>query len=131
MKHEGANDGLLNAIARSAIWAAIGGTEDHGPGQIVAVGSSASASLAVWPWFAVCSCRVIIDPVDRALPPAALIDLRPDGTPDVPRVLRSVLRNPCQVPALLRVAANAHAAHLALRAGRQHLGDGLRFPEFR
>ncbi len=77
------------------------------------------------------ACRVIIDPVDRALPPAALIDLRPDGTPDVPRVLRSVLRNPCQVPALLRVAANAHAAHLALRAGRQHLGDGLRFPEFR
>ncbi len=101
----------------------IGGTEDHGPGQIVAVGSSASASLAVWPWFAVCSCRVIIDPVDRALPPAALIDLRPDGTPDVSRVLRSVLRNPCQVPALLRVAA--------LRAGRQHLGDGLRFPAFR
>ena len=32
------------------------------------------------------ACRVIIDPAHRSLPPAALIDLRPDGTPDIPAI---------------------------------------------
>jgi hypothetical protein len=63
------------------------------------------------------ACRVIIDP-PIALPPAALVNLRPDGTPDVAAVLRSVIRQPGQLPALLRVAADARAAQLALRAGR-------------
>ena len=76
------------------------------------------------------ACRVIIDPAHRALPPAALVNLRPDGTPDVAAVLRSVIRQPRQLPALLRVAADARAAQLALRAGRQKLGAGLSFPGF-
>ncbi len=76
------------------------------------------------------ACRVIIDPAHRALPPAALVNLRPDGTPDVAAVLRSVIRQPRQLPALLRVAADARAAQLALRAGRQRLGAGLSFPGF-
>jgi hypothetical protein len=45
-------------------------------------------------------------------------------------VLRSVIRQPRQLPALLRVAADARAAQLALRAGRQRLGAGLSFPGF-
>ena len=73
------------------------------------------------------ACRVILDPAHRALPPAALIDLRPDGTPDVAAVLRSVIRHPRQLPALLNVAADARAARLALRAGRRRLGPGLSF----
>ena len=77
------------------------------------------------------ACRVIIDPAHRALPPAALVNLRPDGTPDVAAVLWSVIRRPRQLPALLRVAADARAAQLALRAGRQKLGAGLSFPGFR
>jgi hopanoid-associated phosphorylase len=76
------------------------------------------------------ACRVIIDPAHRALPPAALVNLRPDGTPDVAAVLRSVVREPLQLPALLRVAADARAAQLALRAGRHRLGPGLSFPGF-
>jgi hopanoid-associated phosphorylase len=76
------------------------------------------------------ACRVIIDPAHRALPPAALVNLRSDGTPDVPAVLRSVLRQPSQLPALLRIAADARAAQLALRAGRRRLGAGLSFPGF-
>jgi hopanoid-associated phosphorylase len=74
------------------------------------------------------ACRVILDPAHRALPPAALIDLRPRGTPDVPAVLRSVICHPRQLPALLNVAADARAAQLALRAGRRRLGPGLSFP---
>jgi hypothetical protein len=34
------------------------------------------------------------------------------------------------LPALLRVAADARAAQLALRAGRHRLGPGLSFPGF-
>jgi hopanoid-associated phosphorylase len=76
------------------------------------------------------ACRVIIDPAHRTLPPAALVNLRPDGTPDIAAVLRSVIRQPSQLPALLRVAADARAAQLALRAGRHRLGPGLSFPGF-
>jgi adenosylhomocysteine nucleosidase len=76
------------------------------------------------------ACRVIIDPAHRSLPPAALVNLRPDGSPDVAAVLRSLIRQPRQLPALLRVAADARAAQLALCAGRQRLGAGLAFPGF-
>jgi adenosylhomocysteine nucleosidase len=76
------------------------------------------------------ACRVIIDPAHRALPPAALVNLRPDGTPDIAAVLRSVIRQPYQLPALLRVAADARAAQLALLAGRRRLGAGFSFPGF-
>jgi adenosylhomocysteine nucleosidase len=76
------------------------------------------------------ACRVIIDPAHRSLPPAALIDLRPDGTPDILAILRSVLRQPWQLPELMRVAADARAAQVALREGRHRLGPGLSFPGF-
>ena len=76
------------------------------------------------------ACRVIIDPAERSLPPAALIDLRPDGTPDIPAILWSILRHPFQLPELMRVAADARAARVALREGRRRLGPGLSFPGF-
>jgi len=78
----------------------------------------------------IAACRVIIDPAHRALPSAALVNLRPDGTPDIAAVLRSVIRQPRQLPALLRVASDARAAQLALRSGRRQLGAGLSFPGF-
>jgi adenosylhomocysteine nucleosidase len=76
------------------------------------------------------ACRVIIDPAHRALPPAALVSLRANGTPDIAGVLRSVMRQPYQLPALLRLSADARSARLALRAGRRRLGPGLSFPDF-
>ncbi len=41
------------------------------------------------------------------------------------------MREPRQIPALLRVAADARAALLALRSGRRRLGVGLELPGFR
>jgi adenosylhomocysteine nucleosidase len=76
------------------------------------------------------ACRVIIDPAHRALPPAALVNLRPEGTPDIAGVLRSLIRQPCQLPGLLRLSTDARAAWLALRGGRRRLGPGLSFPDF-
>jgi hypothetical protein len=74
------------------------------------------------------ACRVIIDPAERALPPAALVGVRPDGRTDVFAVLRSLCQQPSQTPALLRVAADARAARSALFRGRRSLGDNLGFP---
>ena len=75
------------------------------------------------------ACRVIIDPAHRGLPPAALVPLRADGAPDVPAVLWSLLRQPGQLPGLLRVAADARAARRALLRGRRRIGAGLGCPE--
>jgi adenosylhomocysteine nucleosidase len=74
-------------------------------------------------------CRVIIDPAQRTLPPAALINLRPDGTPNVPAVIRSMVARPSQLPALLRLMADARTARAALLHGRRLLGAGLGFPD--
>jgi len=73
--------------------------------------------------------RVIADGADRALPKAAVIALRGDGTIDVRAVLQSVSRSPGQTPLLLRTA---HATAIALRAlarGRKRLGMRLGFPD--
>jgi adenosylhomocysteine nucleosidase len=77
------------------------------------------------------ACRVIIDAAHRALPPAATLGLRLDGTPDVSAVFRSVWRNPHQLPDLIRTALDHHTARRALRSGRKQLGVGLGFPYYK
>jgi adenosylhomocysteine nucleosidase len=74
------------------------------------------------------ACRVIIDPAERTLPPAALVGLRADGTADVLGVVRSLLRQPKQVFALMRVVADLRAARTALFRGRRQMGAELGFP---
>jgi len=68
-------------------------------------------------------CRVVIDPVERSLPAAALAAMREDGSTDVLAVLRSLIRQPAQLPALLDLARDAGVAKRALRQGRQRLGE--------
>jgi adenosylhomocysteine nucleosidase len=76
------------------------------------------------------ACRAVIDAADRDLPPAAMVGLHQDGTPDVLAVFRSVVRQPGQLPVLLRTALDARIARDALRRGRPLLGAGLGFPHF-
>jgi hypothetical protein len=71
-------------------------------------------------------CRVVIDPAERSLPPAALAGLRTDGTTDLLATLRSLWAAPAQLPALLRLAADAGRARRALRQGRARLGNEFR-----
>ena len=66
--------------------------------------------------------RVVLDPMWRALPPAALVPLLPDGNPDVAAVTRSVLRAPSQLAELGRITADAFRAWSSLRRGRLSLG---------
>ncbi len=60
--------------------------------------------------------RAICDPAGRDLPPAALAALDSAGTIGLLRVLASLARHPTQLPALLRLAADAAAARRALVA---------------
>ncbi len=74
--------------------------------------------------------RVIVDPAERSLPPAALVAMRPDGGVDARAVLGSLARQPSQLPRLVRLALDARAARAALLRGRRMLGPGLGFPGF-
>jgi hypothetical protein len=76
------------------------------------------------------ACRVIIDPAERSLPPAALVGMRSDGKADIGAVVRSLLQQPRQLFALMRVVADARAARSALFRGRRRLGADLGFPGF-
>lgn len=75
--------------------------------------------------------RVVADPAHRALPDVALTAVRADGSTDVLAVLRSVMRRPHQLPALLLTALDARAARATLLRGRSllepaHISGGFR-----
>jgi len=69
--------------------------------------------------------RFISDGADRALPKAAQVGMRPDGAMDIIAVLGSILRDPRQLPALIRTGLDAESAFNALSAARKSLGSGL------
>lgn len=58
--------------------------------------------------------RVVCDPADFALPPAALLPLRENGTPHLLEVMGSLLQQPEQLPALLALRQHYRAAMYAL-----------------
>ena len=69
--------------------------------------------------------RVVADPCHRALPPAAIGTLLADGTPDLSAVMRSVIAQPRQLRALIRIALDARAARATLTRLRRRLGSGF------
>jgi len=60
--------------------------------------------------------RVICDPAERTLPPAALVALSAGGAIGLGRVLGSLAARPGQLPVLLALAADAARARRALAA---------------
>ncbi|QHC35113.1 hypothetical protein [Komagataeibacter xylinus] len=60
--------------------------------------------------------RVVCDPAERTLPPAAVVALRPDGSLAVGALARSIACNPFQIPALIRVGRDAGLARAAAKA---------------
>jgi hypothetical protein len=54
--------------------------------------------------------RVIADPADETLPPAALVGMRPDGSIAFDAVLASLAREPVQLPAVIKTAGQARRA---------------------
>ena len=65
--------------------------------------------------------RAIADTAQDDLPEAALVGLNEEGRPAIGAVLRSLLKRPWQLPALIRVALRSRAALAALLGGRAAL----------
>lgn len=74
--------------------------------------------------------RVVADPAERRLPPAALVGVRPDGRLAMGRILRSLLREPQQIPHIFRTALDTRAAFLGLFRGREMIAGGFGLLDF-
>ena len=72
--------------------------------------------------------RVISDDIGHDLPPATLVALKPNGSIALGRVMASVLRNPLQLPALIRTGRESEKAFAALLRCVEVLGPGLGCP---
>jgi adenosylhomocysteine nucleosidase len=66
--------------------------------------------------------RVIVDPVDRTIPPAALVGMGPGVRADAAAVLREVIARPAQLSSLLRVSLDAYFARTEMLRVRELLG---------
>lgn len=71
--------------------------------------------------------RVIADTAVQRLPPAAVGGLKPDGSPDIAGVLRSLVSEPGQLPDLIRTALATRRAMNGLLRCHRLLGPGLGF----
>ena len=69
--------------------------------------------------------RVIADPAGRAVPGAALLGMRPDGSLAPLGVMKMLMREPGEVPALFRLARDTFRAGRALTRARRRLGGGF------
>jgi len=97
----------VTAAEKAALHEAIGADAiDLESGAVAEVASAHGIPFA--------ALRAICDPADRTLPPAALIALDAAGTITLVRVAASVLRQPSQIPGLIRLARDAAAARRAL-----------------
>jgi adenosylhomocysteine nucleosidase len=74
--------------------------------------------------------RVVTDPAARALPPSVLTAVQPNGVVDIAALIWSLLRRPCDLPTLLRLALDAHAARAMLLRGRKLLDSSLGMADF-
>jgi len=72
--------------------------------------------------------RVISDGAERTLPPAALERLRLSGKPRVFAVMKSLIKEPQQMPELLQTAREAGSAFRELFRSLHALGPGLGCP---
>ena len=74
--------------------------------------------------------RVIVDPHDRAIPPAAMLGMGRNGGADIWAVVRNLIAHPSQLSLLARVAADAIAARAELLRVRRLLGPHFGLAEF-
>lgn len=109
--------------------AAVAGTADKAKlhrrtgAAAVDMESHVAARLAAGHGVPFAALRVVADPAERTLPPAALVGMRADGTTDLGAVLRSLAHRPRQLPALVRTGLDARAAFAGLSRSRAALGD--------
>jgi hopanoid-associated phosphorylase len=80
------------------------------------------ARLAAAHGLAFTALRVIVDPVERAIPSAALVGMGPDARADTASILRELIARPQQLPLLARVTWDAFIARSQMQRVRRLLG---------
>lgn len=114
----GAAQAAVTADAKAALFRATGAVAIDLESHIVA----AKAAQARWPFLVL---RAVADPASRSLPPAAVHGLNEKGRPALGRVLCEIMRDPRQIPALMRLASDTRQAlatlRLALQAGARFI----------
>jgi adenosylhomocysteine nucleosidase len=119
----GSDDVVLHVDTKAMLGAARGALAVDMESHVVArVASERGIPFAVL--------RIVSDPARRSLPQAAAVAMRADGGVDLPRVMKSVLRNPGELIRLARAGIDAARALRVLRRSRALLGAGLGFPDF-
>ncbi len=113
---------LDSAAAKAALFHASGGA------LVVDMESQVAARFAARRGLPLAVMRVISDSAAHALPPAALVAMQPDGGISTARVLWSLVKNPLQLPALIRTGRGSSRAFKALLRCRGRLGRGLGGP---
>jgi hopanoid-associated phosphorylase len=73
--------------------------------------------------------RVVVDPAHREVPPAALLNMRPDGRADTRAVMRDIIARPSQLSPLARIAMDAFAARSQMLRVRRLLGPSFGFAD--
>ncbi len=94
---------------------------------VVDMESHVAARVAAEHKLAFAAVRVVVDPVHRTVPPAALIGMRPDGRADVWAVMRDLIARPSQIRPMARIAADAFSARAAMSRVRRQLGPHFAF----
>ncbi len=126
--HQGAITGsdtvIDSAAAKAELFHASGGA------LVVDMESQVAARFAAKRGLKLAVLRVISDDASHALPPAALVAMQPDGSISTERVLWSLVKNPLQLPALIRTGRHSGKAFQELLRCRGCLGPGLGGPGF-
>jgi hopanoid-associated phosphorylase len=114
----GSNVILDNALAKAALYDATGALA-------VDMESQVAARFAAARGLKLAGLRIISDDASHVLPPAALVAMTPDGGISLGRVLWSVVKNPLQIPALIRTGRASSKAFAELLRCRDLCGAGL------
>ena len=113
---------IVDAAARQELHVSAGAaavdTESHIMARFATAHGMAFAAL-----------RVIIDPVHRFVPEAALLAMRDNGTIDVAAMLAELTMRPSQTVPLLRLAVDLFVARFSLVRARQFLGSEISAPD--
>ncbi|MBV9551085.1 MAG: phosphorylase [Alphaproteobacteria bacterium] len=121
--HQGALYGSDVVLASAAAKAAL--FESSGGALAVDMESQIAARFAAERRLPLAALRVISDDASHALPPAALVAMKPDGGIALGRVLWSLAKNPLQLPALIRTGRHSERAFKKLLRCCRLLGPGL------
>ncbi len=120
----GSDTVIDSAAAKAALFHASGGA------LVVDMESQVAARFAAKRGLKLAVLRVISDDASHALPPAALVAMQPDGSISTRRVLWSLVKNPLQLPALIRTGRHSGKAFEKLLRCLGRLGPGLGGPGF-